>query len=58
MRVVLQRVLEAKVIVDHHPVGEIKKGLLILVGRDHGLQQKNSESCHQGQDLRGRGKDP
>ena len=32
MRVVLQRVLEAKVIVDHHPVGEIKKGLLILVG--------------------------
>ena len=32
MRVIIQRVNEASVIVDHEEVGKINKGLLILVG--------------------------
>ncbi|MEO8597873.1 MAG: D-aminoacyl-tRNA deacylase [Candidatus Solibacter sp.] len=32
MRAVLQRVSEASVMVDHHPVGSIRTGLMILLG--------------------------
>lgn len=35
MRIVIQRVLEASVRVDHQVVGEIRRGLLILVGVGH-----------------------
>jgi D-aminoacyl-tRNA deacylase len=39
MRVLAQRVCEAKVIVDDKVVGEISRGLLLLVGVTHGDQE-------------------
>ncbi len=41
MRVVIQRVLEARVIVDNQPVGAINSGLLILVGIEDADNQED-----------------
>ncbi len=43
MRVVLQRVKEARVEVDGKTVGEIKKGLVILIGAKKGDQEKDAQ---------------
>lgn len=39
MRVVIQRVIEASVLVDHTIIGSINKGFMILVGIEAGDQQ-------------------
>lgn len=43
MRVIIQRVSEAKVLVEKNVVGEIKKGLMVLLGVTHGDTEKDIE---------------
>ncbi len=43
MRVIIQRVKEAKVLVDNNIVGQIGKGLMILLGVTHGDTEKDIE---------------
>lgn len=43
MRLVIQRVSKAKVTVDKKTVGEIKKGLFVLVGVKKGDTSKNAQ---------------
>ncbi len=41
MRVIIQRVKEAKVLVENNIVGEIDKGLMVLLGVTHGDTEKD-----------------
>ncbi|MCM3785580.1 D-aminoacyl-tRNA deacylase [Neobacillus mesonae] len=43
MRVVLQRVSEAKVTVNHEVIGQIEKGFLLLVGITHEDSEKDAD---------------